>query len=111
MINREKLFTVAGTATGPNGVTKVRWANDLVSRVKILNKSGCTDIDLVELPEPMTKLQSLEFLRSRSMSTDAGYAIESKYTEKVRVHKRQLISMTGVQYSTTKRDEPVIDHN
>ena len=36
----EKTFTVAGTAT-LNGNTKVRFANDLVARIKILNKAGC----------------------------------------------------------------------
>ena len=46
----EKLFTVAGTAT-QNGNTKVRFANDLVARIKILNKNNCTDINLVELPK------------------------------------------------------------
>jgi hypothetical protein len=30
----EKLFTVAGTAT-QHGVTKARFANDLVARIKI----------------------------------------------------------------------------
>jgi hypothetical protein len=50
----DKLFTVAGTATHA-GITKVRFANDLVARIKILAKAGATDINLVELPTPMTK--------------------------------------------------------
>jgi hypothetical protein len=46
-------FTVAGTSTD-KGVTKVRFANDML-RVKVLEKNGHTNIDLIELKEPMTK--------------------------------------------------------
>ena len=42
----EKTFSVAGTATNSDGTVKARFANDLVTSVKILNKSGCTDINL-----------------------------------------------------------------
>ena len=56
----EKLFTVAGTATNADGTVKARFANDLVARIKILNKAGCTDINLVELPKAMTKLEALQ---------------------------------------------------
>jgi len=59
-----KLFTVAGTAT-QNGVTKARFANDMVARIKILNKSGCTNINLIELPKPMTKLEALQYLQEQ----------------------------------------------
>ena len=45
----EKLFTVAGTATNADGTVKVRFANDLVARIKILNNNNCTNINLVEL--------------------------------------------------------------
>jgi hypothetical protein len=58
MAQAEKQFTVAGTAT-QNGITKARFANDMVARVKILTKNNCTNINLVELPRPMTKLEAL----------------------------------------------------
>jgi hypothetical protein len=83
----EKLFTVAGTAT-QNGVTKARFANDLVARIKILNKAGCTDINLVELPTPMTKLQALQHLQSLGITDgDAGHAVAEKLAEKAKVAK------------------------
>ena len=41
------MFKVIGIST-LNGVTKVRFANDMVSRVKILNKDGHKDINLIE---------------------------------------------------------------
>ena len=49
-----KTYTVAGTSTN-NGKTKVRFAQDYVSRFKILNKNGHTDIELLELDTPMSK--------------------------------------------------------
>mgnify|MGYP003625493806 CR=1 FL=1 len=42
----ESKFTVAGTAA-QHGVTKVRFANDLVSRIKILVKNNCENINLI----------------------------------------------------------------
>jgi Ethanolamine utilization protein EutJ (predicted chaperonin) len=83
----EKLFTVAGTAT-QNGVTKARFANDLVARIKILNKAGCTDINLIELPHAMTKLQALQHLQTVGITEgDAGYAVANKLAEKAKVAK------------------------
>lgn len=83
----EKLFTVAGTAT-QNGITKARFANDLVARIKILNKAGCTDINLVELPTPMTKLQALQHLQTLGITEgDAGHAVAEKLAEKAKVAK------------------------
>ena len=83
----EKLFTVAGTAT-QNGVTKARFANDLVARIKILNKAGCTDINLIELPHAMTKLQALQHLQTVGITSgDAGHAVAEKLAEKAKVAK------------------------
>ena len=83
----DKLFTVAGTAT-QDGVTKARFANDMVARVKILSKSGCTNINLIELPRPMTKLEALQYLQEQGQAGDAGYAVASKLADKVKEAKR-----------------------
>jgi hypothetical protein len=90
----DKLFTVAGTATNPDGTTKVRFANDLVARVKILTKAGCTNIELVELPEPMTKLAALEYLQAQRKSGDEGYVIANKLAEKSKVAKKGEVRVT-----------------
>jgi hypothetical protein len=90
----DKLFTVAGTATNPDGTTKVRFANDLVARVKILTKAGCTNIELVELPEPMTKLAALEFLQAQRKAGDEGYVIANKLAEKSKVARRGEVRVT-----------------
>ena len=85
----DKLFTVAGTATNADGTTKARFANDLVARIKILNKAGCTNINLMELPQPMTKLQALQYLTEQGHTEgDAGFAVANKLAEKAKVAKK-----------------------
>ena len=89
----DKLFTVVGTATNPDGTTKVRFANDLVARVKILTKSGCSNIELIELPKAMTKLEALQFLQEKGAARDAGYAIANKLAEKTKLAKRAEVKV------------------
>jgi len=85
----DKTFSVAGTARNADGTVKARFANDLVARIKILNKAGCTDINLVELPRAMTKLEALQYLTEIGITEgDAGYAVSNKLAEKSRVAKR-----------------------
>jgi len=91
----EKMFTVAGTATNPDGTTKARFANDLVARIKILNKAGCTNVNLVELPRAMSKLEALEHLNSLGTYTgDAAYAIANKTAEKSKLARRSEVKVT-----------------
>lgn len=96
MATAEKLFTVAGTATNKDGTVKARFANDLVARIKILNKAGCTDINLVELPKAMTKLEALQYLQETQAPTgDAGYAVANKLAEKTKIAKRDQVKIAG----------------
>ena len=88
MATLEKTFTVAGTATNADGTAKARFANDLVARIKILNKAGCTNINLQELPHAMTKLQALQFLQEQGQTGDAGYAVANKLAEKTKIAKK-----------------------
>ena len=54
-------FKVAGVST-QNGVTKVRFANDLASRVKLLAKGGHSPLELIELPKAMSKADACQYL-------------------------------------------------
>lgn len=97
MAKAEKLFTVAGTATH-KGVTKVRFANDLVARIKILNKAGCTEINLVELPREMTKLEALQYLTEQGITEgDAGYAVANKLAEKSKIAKKGEVKVKATK--------------
>lgn len=93
---KEKTFSIVGTAVNADGTIKVRWANDLVSRIKILDKNGCQDIDLIELPKGMTKLVAAEyFLANRPNLNEAQKEIlEIKIAEKSRVTKRAAMKTT-----------------
>jgi hypothetical protein len=96
MATVEKTFTVAGTATNADGTVKARFANDLVARIKILNKAGCTDINLVELPKAMTKLEALQYIQeTQTPAGDAGYAVANKLAEKTKIAKRDQVKIAG----------------
>jgi len=59
----QKTFNVAGTST-LNGITKIRFANDFVSRLKILYKNGHDNVELMELGRELTKAQICQVLMS-----------------------------------------------
>jgi hypothetical protein len=92
-MKQENLFKVAGTSNH-NGEIKVRFANDLVSRIKALHRAGHTDVNLVELPYPMTKLAAAQHLQSMGYTEgDVGFIIASKITEKTKLAKRGEVSV------------------
>lgn len=79
------MFKVTGISTF-NGKTKVRFANDLVSRVKILVKSGHEDINLVELPNELSKLDCIKYLKGTDLYANPTFAAaidaaDEKYTD------------------------------
>ncbi len=94
----EKTFTVAGTATNSDGTVKVRFANDLVARIKILNKNNCTNINLVELPKTMTKMEALQHLQTLGITAgDAGFAVANKLAEKAKVAKKGEVKIKATR--------------
>ena len=72
----DKTFTVAGTSNF-NGVIKYRVANDLESRVKHLERVGHTDVNMMWLPEPMTRDAAISWLNSQG-STCAADLVEEQ---------------------------------
>ena len=105
MATLEKTFTVAGTATNADGTAKARFANDLVARIKILNKAGCTNINLMELPRAMTKLEALQHLQSLGQTGDAGYAVANKLAEKTKVAKKGEVRVKATKTSVKSADK------
>lgn len=108
MAKTEKTFTVIGTAMH-KGVTKVRFANDLVARIKILTKAGCSDINLIELPTPMSKLDALKHFQSLgNLTGNAGYAVTNKLAEKTKVAKKgevKVSAKSGTKTTVSKKQE------
>ena len=60
----DKRFKVVGVST-LQGITKIRFAND-VMRIKKLQKNGHEDIDFIELPNEMSKNETIKHLRANS---------------------------------------------
>jgi hypothetical protein len=63
-------FTHAGVSR-LKGEFKVRFANDGL-RVKVLQKNGHTDIDIIELKHPMTKEEAVAYLLEIDFATRDG---------------------------------------
>ena len=57
-------FTVVGFSK-LNGTLKLRFANDLVTRYKVLQRNGHTDAQLMELAAPMDKVSAAKALAER----------------------------------------------
>ena len=68
-MSTSKTYTVAGVSTS-NGKTKVRFANDYVSRFKILTKNGHTDVNILELDSAMSKAEVCKFLSTHEKFQD-----------------------------------------
>jgi len=91
-----KTFTVVGVST-LNGITKVRWANDFVARIKILAKDGHTDIDLIQLDQPMNKVDALkQYLNERGdqLSPDANFAVTTRIEDIEAKQKKNAFKLT-----------------
>ena len=71
MSESAKMFTVAGVSQF-KGQFKVRFANDL-ARVKLLMKNDNTEIELLELPEPMSKPDAVKFLKNSALAERAEF--------------------------------------
>ena len=92
------MFKVTGIST-LNGQTKVRFANDLVSRVKILVKDGHSDINLVELPEALSKADCVNYLKTTDLYGQFKAAIDAadeKYNS-VKTVKVSGISLEAIK--------------
>ena len=93
----EKLFTVAGV-TDLEGTVKVRFGNDLISRIKIFSK-GNAQVRLIELPNPMSKLEALQYLSTHAEYQDreSSFVIQSKLQEKSKAAKRGEVKVAGTK--------------
>ncbi len=66
----EKVYKVAGIATDKRGNTKVRYANNLVNRIKVLSRDSFTNINLIELDDYYDKFEICQMLLSDNRFTD-----------------------------------------
>lgn len=97
-------FTQAGVSR-LKGEFKARFANDAL-RVKVLAKNGHTDIDLVELPTPMTKEAAVAYLLEIDFdngNTEVRAALEAEAEKrapkepKAKKEKKAKVSMESIK--------------
>jgi hypothetical protein len=67
-------FAVAGVSRCEKGNYRVRVANDFAGRIKILVRGGHTDVELRELPEPMTKGEAAAWLKASELYAKPEFA-------------------------------------
>jgi len=65
MANTSQTFKVAGITTH-KGNSKVRFANDMIRRIKQFTKGGHERIDFIELPNEMNKIEALKYLAAHA---------------------------------------------
>lgn len=95
MSAKKDSYTVVGTTVDAKGNRKMRWANDYISRVKNLSKAEHTEINLIELPSEMTKLEAAEYFLANGNLTDADKAVvEAKIAEKSKSEKAAGVKAT-----------------
>ena len=99
----DKLYSVAGVSK-LNGAYKVRFANDLVGRIKALTKSH-EDVQLFETPKEMSKAECVDFLKAHELYANPAYreaidAADEKYNGAKTVK---------VKATKTKKSEPSME--
>ena len=101
----EQLFKVAGI-TVHNGNAKVRFTDDLIRRVKQFTKGGATRIDLIELPNAMTKLEALKYLQAHAdyQAGDDQALISDAIADREKASKKG-----EVKVKATKAEKPSLE--
>jgi hypothetical protein len=96
----DKLYSVAGVSK-LNGAYKVRFANDLVGRIKALAKSH-EDVQLFELPKEMSKAEVVSFLKAHELYANAQYREAIDNADE----KYNGVKTVKVKSTKTKKAEP-----
>lgn len=84
-----KTFTFAGTCT-EKGTTVYKFAND-AKRAKALERFGCTDVNMIELPEAMDKDAAVAFLATKGITAGKAPRVAKTATVKVKATKEAKV--------------------
>jgi hypothetical protein len=86
-----KLFTFAGTCV-ENGATVYKFAND-AKRAKALERFGCTDVNMIELPKAMDKEAAVAFLATKGMTAGKAPKV-AKVAKAPKIAKTATVKVT-----------------
>jgi hypothetical protein len=96
----QKTFKVPGIATDSKGNTKVRYANDLQKRVVVLFTNKFTNINFVELPQQMSKLDACNYILELDNFKNDKSVIESeirKMNKKIKVTADDILKAISMR--------------
>lgn len=107
-----RTFTVAGVST-EDGVLKFRVANDLEGRIAMLERCGNVNINLVALPNPMTKEEAAAHLLESPFCTPDVRAllaaVAAKEATVVRKPRAEKTPRVKVAKTVAKPEADVVD--
>lgn len=105
-------FKVAGI-TVHNGVSKVRFTDDMIRRIKQFTKGGATRCEFVELPSEMTKMEALEYIKSHQLfqsAEDQATINDAIIDRQEKTPKREPKTKGEVKVKKTKQEvKPSLD--
>lgn len=100
----DKTFTIVGIST-QGKITKFRVANgDLAARVKVLERGGHTDIKLVELDRPMSKIDAIAAYKAMNPET-ADVRVPNEKPAGAKAAKTVTINKTSTKNVTDAASE------
>jgi len=101
------MFTVGGVSK-QKGVYKVRFANDLVSRVKNLIKDGQEDINLINLPNPMEKGEVVSYLMTQDAFMDKPEYRAAIEASDAKYNGTRTVRIAGIKVKTSVSTSEVV---
>ena len=98
-----KTFTFAGTCT-ENGATVYKFANK-ATRATELERYGCTNVNLIELPRAMDKADAVAFLATKDIVADKVIKSAAPRAVKVKAEKPVKTKLAKVATSNPRSAE------
>lgn len=99
-----KLFAFAGTCT-ENGTTVYKFAND-ANRAKALERFGCTEVKMIELPFTMAKEAAVDYLNAQGMTaTKPARAARAAKPATVKVKAAKTTKVVAAKAKAVDSDE------
>ncbi len=92
---------VAGVAT-KQGKMKVRFARDIM-RVKGLVKDGQENVQLVELPQPMSKGNAVKYLLTLAEFTSNSTVLEALENADIKYNGAKTVKVSGVNVKVSAK--------
>jgi hypothetical protein len=96
----DKTFTIVGVST-QGKITKFRTANgDMAQRIKVLERNGHTDINLIELPTALGKMEAIAEFKARHPEIENVRMPNEKEAKPAKEAKVKTVNVKGAGKKT-----------